>query len=153
MPVAEATMKIYRELPTALIRWYPFRQDSSICYIGENDSVYNMLEEKYGDAVSLFDVTGEPEGKFDLIKEMFPGFEFRIFCDYDKTKIGKIIDGKSVISPDEFYERYSDHYVLVNSAAANGEIMNELRNHGIIDDSCQSGKLKGYIKWQALNYV
>ena len=35
--------------------------------MGENDSVYNMLEEKYGDAVSLVDVTGEPEGNFDYI--------------------------------------------------------------------------------------
>ena len=71
---------------------------------------------------------------YTVIRELFPSFEFECFCDYDSTKIGNEIDGKRVISPEEFYEKYSDYYVLVNSAAANGEIMTELREHGISDD-------------------
>ncbi len=68
---------------------------------------------------------------YHVIKRMYPDFEFALFSDNDPSKIGKTIDGKKVISPDEFYENYSDYYVLVNSAAANHEIVAELTAHGI----------------------
>ncbi len=69
-----------------------------------------------------------------VIRRMFPEFEFVLFVDNDPTKIGKRIDNKEVISPAEFYDKYSDHYVLVNSAAANQEIISELKSHGIRDE-------------------
>ena len=71
---------------------------------------------------------------YAVIKEMFPDFGFKCFCDYDTMKIGNIIDGREVISPEDFYEKYMDHYVLVNSAAANKEIVDELKAHGIPND-------------------
>lgn len=69
-----------------------------------------------------------------VLKELYPSFEFKCFCDYDPTKIGQIIDGKQVISPEEFYNEYADYYVLINSAAANGEILDELRAHGVPEE-------------------
>lgn len=69
-----------------------------------------------------------------ILKRLYPELEFKIFVDNDLTKQGHMIDGKSVISPNEFYDRYSDHYILVNSTAANGEICRELKDHGIPDE-------------------
>lgn len=140
----EKTREIYEHLQDDYSR-YIYEGRAMYCLTGDiaymnkvSRSVLNMdvLNELMRNMASVKDklVIRGAGNDYAVIKEMFPGFEFRIFCDYDKTKIGKIIDGKSVISPDEFYERYSDHYVLVNSAAANGEIMNELRNHGIMDE-------------------
>ncbi len=71
---------------------------------------------------------------YAVIKEMYPRFDFRMFCDNDPSKIGNKIDGKDVISPAEFYDKYADHYVLVNSAAANGEIVDELKSQGIPEE-------------------
>ncbi len=71
---------------------------------------------------------------YRVIRRLFPEFEFVLFVDNDPTKIGNRIDGKEVISPSEFYEKYSDHYVLVNSAAANEEIVSELKSNGIADE-------------------
>lgn len=68
---------------------------------------------------------------YHVIKRMYPDFDFALFSDNDPSKIGGTIDGKEVISPDEFYENYSEYYVLVNSAAANHEIVAELKAHGI----------------------
>ncbi len=71
---------------------------------------------------------------YSVIRELYPEFDFKCFCDYDPTKIGQLIDGREVLSPEEFYRQYADHYVLVNSAAANGEIMEELKGHGIPEE-------------------
>jgi FkbM family methyltransferase len=68
-----------------------------------------------------------------ILKKLYPELEFVLFVDADETKQGRMIDGKSVISPGEFYEKYKDYYVLVNSAAANNEIIDELRKNGIED--------------------
>lgn len=69
-----------------------------------------------------------------VLKRLNPDFEFAFFVDYDVTKQGKVIDGKEVLTPDDFYEKYKDYYVLVNSAAANEEIVDDLKKHGISDD-------------------
>lgn len=71
---------------------------------------------------------------YKVIRELYPELDFKCFCDFDPTKIGRMIDGKEVISLAEFYEKYADHYVLINSAAANGEIVAELKAHGVPDD-------------------
>ncbi len=71
---------------------------------------------------------------YRVIKGLYPTLECAFFVDYDPTKQGKYVDGKKILSPEDYYDNYSDYYVMVNSAAANGEIVNELLEHGISDD-------------------
>ncbi len=78
---------LIKEFPTALIRWYPFRTGSSICYVGDRDAIYDMLADGYGtmqnvtytakadsvDAMSdtgkvdIVDTGSEPTGVYDYI--------------------------------------------------------------------------------------
>ncbi len=39
--------EIIRQLPTGLIRWYPFPEGKEILYVGNEDCIFEMLEEKY----------------------------------------------------------------------------------------------------------
>lgn len=68
-----------------------------------------------------------------IMKKLYPSLEFAFFVDQDDTKRGRLIDGKEVIAPEEFYDKYRDYYVLVNSAAANTEIINDLKKHKVPD--------------------
>ncbi|MCR5012743.1 MAG: FkbM family methyltransferase [Lachnospiraceae bacterium] len=69
-----------------------------------------------------------------VIKKLYPELDFCLFVDNDELKQQDGVDEKKVISPEEFYKDYADYYVLVNSMAANGEIVSELKAHGIPDE-------------------
>ncbi len=69
-----------------------------------------------------------------VLKKLFPKLDFVYFVDNDKTKQGKIIDGKKVLTPEEFYRNYPNYYVMINSTAANHEIAKELSENGIPQD-------------------
>lgn len=69
-----------------------------------------------------------------ILKKLYPELKFAFFVDNDVTKQGHTIDEKEVISPVEFYEKFSDYYVLVNSAAANKEIIDDLKKNGMQDE-------------------
>jgi len=71
---------------------------------------------------------------YHIIKRLYPDFDFYCFCDNDATKIGTSIDNKEVISPKQFYNEYSEYFVLINSAAANKEIYDEFKSNNIQDD-------------------
>lgn len=70
-----------------------------------------------------------------VLKRLYPDLNFAFFVDNDLTKIGKEIDGKKVLSPQEFYNSYEDYHVLVNSMAANGEIVSELLANGVKEEN------------------
>ncbi len=67
------------QLPTAIIRWYPFEKSANIAYIGKADSIYRSLSERAGDNVTRvpFSETlstlakniqrNVPKGRFDYI--------------------------------------------------------------------------------------
>lgn len=72
---------------------------------------------------------------FKTLKYWYPDMQFLMFCDNDPVKIASgICYGKKVVSPQEFYEEYRDHPVLINSVAYNEEILQELRGNGIPED-------------------
>ena len=44
MGIAE---EIVREIPKGLLKWYDFKKDSFILYIGEEDSLVELLRESF----------------------------------------------------------------------------------------------------------
>ncbi len=57
--------KIIQELPTALLRWYPFAAGTSLVYIGEEDSIWRMLQEEKKLNCVRVSAGEEPAGEFD----------------------------------------------------------------------------------------
>lgn len=45
----QSANEIIKQLPTGLLRWYPFREGKKIVYVGDKDSIFEMLSLKYGD--------------------------------------------------------------------------------------------------------
>ncbi|AOZ97304.1 adenylyltransferase/cytidyltransferase family protein [Butyrivibrio hungatei] len=62
MSVAE---QITRELPTAILRWYPFPKDCEIAYIGEEDAIFNMLTISKQTKVTLIQKNSHGEYELD----------------------------------------------------------------------------------------
>ena len=59
--------KLIDELKTSILAWYPFAPDATIIYVGEGDTIYDMLAEKYPGHVSRVALNDEIEGKSDYI--------------------------------------------------------------------------------------
>ena len=73
--------------------------------------------------------------EFYTLMRLYPDFEFELFVDRDPMRIaeGEFYEHK-VVSVDEFYSDYADYYVLVCSSAFAGDIVDELKSHGIDDE-------------------
>ncbi len=134
---------------------YDKLQDDYSCFLYEKRAMYCLsgnkryLDEILGSIIDkkrLFELVDDMKAvkkrlvirgagnDYFVLKKLCPDLEFAFFVDYDTTKHDQYIDGKKVISLENFYSNYSDYYVLVNSAAANQEIIDELKSHGIADE-------------------
>ena len=71
---------------------------------------------------------------YGIMKRLYPEWEFICFVDRVEEKQKSGFAGKSVISPEAFYEKYSDCYVAVNSTGSFKEIADDLRGHGISEE-------------------
>lgn len=73
--------------------------------------------------------------EYRIFRQFYPDLDFRFFVDADPVKVAAgTIDGHEVISVDEFYDKYSDFYVLVNTSVYCDEIIAELTSRGISRD-------------------
>lgn len=59
--------QLIHELNTAIIAWYPFESGRDITYIGEEDAIYAMLRDRYGELVKRASVHEAIEGQSDYI--------------------------------------------------------------------------------------
>lgn len=58
MNISTKAKNIIKDLPTAIIRWYPFKENSKILYVGNKDAIFKMLSDCYGEKVSQVAVKG-----------------------------------------------------------------------------------------------
>ena len=73
--------------------------------------------------------------EYHTIRQYYPELEFALIADRDPVKIGwGEFEGHKVISTDDFYKNYSDHYVMITSSAFHSEIKRELKEHGIPEE-------------------
>ncbi len=73
--------------------------------------------------------------EYNTFKRWYPDFSFVCFADRDPVKQQRgMHDNHPVISVEEYYEKYRDCYVMINSSAYNAEILRELKEHGIPDE-------------------
>ena len=71
---------------------------------------------------------------YGIMKRLYPEWEFICFVDRMEEKQKSGFAGKTVISPEAFYEKYSDCYVAVNSTGSFQEIAEDLRSHGVPEE-------------------
>ena len=138
------TKTVYEHLQDDYSRWL---YEKRVMWSLTGDSTYvNEITSSIVDANGIEELMKKAEQVSDrlvirgvgndywIIKRLYPGLDFKLFVDNDPTKQHRIIDGKQVITPDEFYEHYRDHYVFINSTSANAEIKEELKQHGIPEE-------------------
>lgn len=58
MNISTKAKNIIKDLPTAIIRWYPFKENSKILYVGNKDAIFKMLSDCYGEKVSQVSLKG-----------------------------------------------------------------------------------------------
>ena len=58
MNISAKAKNIIKDLPTAIIRWYPFKENSKILYVGNKDAIFKMLSDCYGEKVSQVSLKG-----------------------------------------------------------------------------------------------
>lgn len=58
MNVNTKAKNIIKELPTAILRWYPFKANSKILYVGKKDAIFKMLSDCYKEQLSQVSVKG-----------------------------------------------------------------------------------------------
>ncbi|MCR5012747.1 MAG: hypothetical protein K6A72_10410 [Lachnospiraceae bacterium] len=73
--------ELIREINTSIIRWYPFSDETSCIYIGEEDAVYSYLKEKFYSRVCRYIL---PENKGD-------SFDFELKEGKEKSKADYVI--------------------------------------------------------------
>lgn len=56
MVLTKNAENIIKQLPTGIIRWYPFKEGKSILYLGDADAIFSCLKEKNGDNVSIISI-------------------------------------------------------------------------------------------------
>ena len=49
--------QIIKDLPTAVIRWYPFESGSTLLYLGKEDAVFSALSEMQLGNAAVFDMS------------------------------------------------------------------------------------------------
>ena len=59
--------EIIKELSTAVLRWYVFKDHSKIAYIGEKDSIFESLCEELGDDVDYLECPSNVMDKYDYV--------------------------------------------------------------------------------------
>ena len=65
----QTASEVVRELPTAIIRWYPFPKKSRIAYVGKADAIFKALKEGYSDNVDRLPLSTKlsKAGTYDYI--------------------------------------------------------------------------------------
>lgn len=107
------------------------------------DIIKSMMEKQKAD--EMMKHTERVSGKlavrglgneFQTLLRYYPGLSFSIIVDQDPVKLAASVhtDGHPIVSPKEFYEKYSDYYTIIASSMYQEEIEQELKNHNIPED-------------------
>ena len=95
-----------------------------------------IADEKMNKMIALKDklVIWGAGDDYGIMNRLYGGWECICFVDRAEDKQKKPFFGKKVISPEEFYSRYADYYVAVNSTAWHREIVENLSIHDIPEE-------------------
>lgn len=135
------TEKLLAEIPTGLLRWYPFRKNARILYIGNpGDSMAQMLAERT--QPSYFSCANDSKGiagKFDYIvciealeRSEKPAEELRHFRDYLAS------DGKLILGMNN---RLGLRYFCGDRDIYTGRNFDGIENYKHIDGGRPSGRM------------
>ena len=128
---SQITDEIIKQLPTGLLRWYPFTKEKEILFVGEENSTYSMLCEKYREnarSISLADMCDDNQTDIAdyiiCIGDMEKLDDIHIFLDSVSRHIKP--DGRLILGTNN---RLGLKYFCGDKDPHTGQVMDGIENY------------------------